>query len=275
VARRMTATGSAAVVPLPESATDAVAYQELASWLRAEIASNRFPAGQRLPTEAELVARTGFSRQTVRRAFQELVSEGAVYRVRGRGTFAVPGHGRYLRSFGSVDDLMSLSLDTQLQVVEPLHVRASLDIAEQLQVADDVVMALSFTRLHEGLPFCFTQVHVPLELGRRLKEVDAMRELAEPGARSTVTVIELVEQASGGLIHGARQAITAERATADVARWVECVPGEPVLRIDRMYWGADQQPLELAINYFNPDRYSYRLQLRGRAQESLLSRRRG
>jgi DNA-binding GntR family transcriptional regulator len=197
----------------------------------------------------------------VRRAFQELASEGAVYRVRGRGTFAVPGDGKYLRSFGSIDDLMALSLDTEMQVVEPLHVLASLDVADQLQAGDDMVMAMSFLRLHEGVPFCFTRVHLPMELGRRLRELPELADLAEPGARGRITVISLVERVSEHPIHSALQTATAEAATADMARRLGCGTGLPVLRIDRLYRDRELRPLELAVNHFNPDRYSYRLQL--------------
>jgi len=197
----------------------------------------------------------------VRRAFQELASEGAVYRVRGRGTFAVPGDGKYLRSFGSIDDLMALSLDTEMQVVEPLHVLASLDVADQLQAGDDMVMAMSFLRLHEGVPFCFTRVHLPMELGRRLRELPELADLAEPGARGRITVISLVERVSEHPIHSALQNATAEAATADMARRLGCGTGLPVLRIDRLYRDRELRPLELAVNHFNPDRYSYRLQL--------------
>ena len=35
-----------------------------------------------------------------------------------------------------------------------------------------------------------------------------------------------------------------------------------MLRIDRLYRDRELRPLELAVNHFNPDRYSYRLQLR-------------
>jgi GntR family transcriptional regulator len=255
-----------AVFPLPRVVADGTAegsaYRQVAAGLRRDIDAGRYPAGQRLPTEAELVTATGLSRQTVRRAFQELVTDGAIYRVRGRGTFAVPGDGRYLRSFGSVDDLMALSLDTEMQVVEPLHVLASLDAAGLLQVDDDIVMAMSFLRLHEGAPFCFTRVHLPMELGRRLRDLPEMAGLADPGVRARVTVIGLIERVSDRPIHGALQNATAEAATAELARRLGCAPGRPVLRIDRLYRDRELQPLELAINHFNPDRYSYRLQLR-------------
>jgi GntR family transcriptional regulator len=243
---------------------DGPAYRQVASDLRQAIAAGRYAAGQRLPTEAEMVTATGLSRQTVRRAFQELVTEGAVYRVRGRGTFAVPGDGRYLRSFGSVDDLMALSLDTEMQVVEPLHVLASLEAAEQLGVADDTVMTMSFLRRHDSVPFCYTRVHLPMRLGRRLRELPEMAALAEPGARARLTVISLVERVSEHPIQGAQQNATAVAATADIARRLGCAAGLPVLRIDRLYRDRDLRPLELAVNHFHPDRYSYRLQLRGR-----------
>jgi GntR family transcriptional regulator len=238
------------------------AYRQVASELRHAIAAGRYPPGRRLPTEAELVTATGLSRQTVRRAFQELVTDGAIYRVRGRGTFAVPGDGKYLRSFGSVDDLMALSLDTEMQVVEPLHVLASVEAAGWLQADEDMVMAMSFLRLHDGAPFCYTRVHLPMELGRRLRKLPELDELAEPGSRARVTVIGLLERVSDYPIHGALQNATAEAATADVARRLGCAAGRPVLRIDRLYRDRELRPLELAINQFNPDRYSYRLQLR-------------
>jgi DNA-binding GntR family transcriptional regulator len=240
------------------------AYGQLAADLRQAVAAGRYPPGQRLPTEAELVASTGLSRQTVRRAFQELVSEGLIYRIRGRGTFAVPGEGKYLRSFGSIDDLMALSLDTELRVVEPLHVLASLAVAGTLRVAEDSVMALSFLRLHDGVPFCYTRVHVPLEIGRKLRELPELRALTEPGDGARFTVISLVDRVSDRQIHNAVQNATAVAADPDTARRLGCPPGVPVLRIERLYCDRDLVPLELAVNHFHPDRYSYRLQMRGR-----------
>ncbi len=270
--RHDAASPGAAAAAAPDGAAagagEATAYRQLAAGLRQAVADGRYPPGQRLPTEAELVASTGLGRQTVRRAFQELVSEGVIYRVRGRGTFAVPGEGKYLRSFGSIDDLMALSLDTELRVVEPLHVLASVTVAETLRVPEDSVMAMSFLRLHDGIPFCYTRVHVPLEIGRRLRELPELGALTEPGDRARFTVISLVDQVSDRQIHNAVQNATAVAADPDTARRLGCPAGVPVLRIERLYCDRDLVPLELAINHFHPDRYSYRLQMRGRVDHS-------
>ena len=249
-------------------AGEVTAYRQLAANLRDAVAAGRYPPRRRLPTEAELVGSTGLSRQTVRRAFQELVSEGVIYRVRGRGTFAVPGKGEYLRSFGSIDDLMALSPDTELRVVEPLHVLASVAVADTLRVPEDSVMAMSFLRVHDGVPFCYSRVHVPLEIGRRLRELPELRALTEPGDRARFTVISLVNQVSDRQIHNAVQNTTAVAADPDTGRRLGCPAGVPVLRIERLYCDRDLVPLELAINHFHPDRYSYRLQMRGRVDRS-------
>lgn len=56
-------------------------------WLLAEISEGRLGSGTRTPTELELAARFGFSRQTIRQAIGSLESEGWLERHQGIGTF--------------------------------------------------------------------------------------------------------------------------------------------------------------------------------------------
>jgi len=138
----------------------APAYQTLREQLRDDIAAGQYSDGSRLPTESELVERHGLSRQTVRRAFQDLVAEGAVYRVPGRGTYASESGQRYLRQLGSIEDLMSLSDDTTMEVLTGLRRRVDLHAASRLRLDDDVVYSVVFRRLHDGVPFVMTTVHL-------------------------------------------------------------------------------------------------------------------
>src|SRR5258708_29532957 len=131
----------------------APAYQPLRDRLRGEIAAGHYRDGMRLPTESELVARHGLSRQTVRRAFQDLVAEGVVYRVPGRGTYAREPGRRYLRQLGSIEDLMSLSDDTTMEVLAGLRRRGDVDAANRLRPDHDVVYPGVVRRLPHGLPF--------------------------------------------------------------------------------------------------------------------------
>ena len=61
-------------------------------WLKDGLARGRWPAGARMPSEAELVERFAVSRMTVGRALKELQAEGLVERRQGLGSFAAPRH---------------------------------------------------------------------------------------------------------------------------------------------------------------------------------------
>ncbi|MDQ2637307.1 MAG: GntR family transcriptional regulator, partial [Actinomycetota bacterium] len=157
--------------------------------LRDEIDAGRYRNGARLPTESDLVAAHGLSRQTVRRAFQDLVAEGVVYRVPGRGTYASDPGRRYLRQLGSIEDLMSLSDDTTMEVLSGLRRRVDVDAASRLRLDDDVVFSVGFRRLHDGVPFVATTVHVVPSAAAALSSAPGLAD----GAVGTQTVIGLLE----------------------------------------------------------------------------------
>lgn len=62
---------------------------QVAARFQEEIASGRWPVGERIPVEAELVAAFGVGRNTVREALQSLVHAGLLSREQGRGTFVI------------------------------------------------------------------------------------------------------------------------------------------------------------------------------------------
>ncbi len=234
------------------------AYQTLRDQLRGEIAAGHYRDGARLPTESELVARHSLSRQTVRRAFQDLVAEGVVYRVPGRGTYASEPGGRYLRQLGSIEDLMSLSDDTTMEVLAGLRRRVDVDAASRLRLDDDVVYSVVFRRLHDGVAFVSTTVHlVPLAAQRVLSS-----SVLADGAVGTHTVIGLLEPHLTDPIIEAAQSITVAPADDLVADAVGCQPGHPMLRVDRLYSDTGGRPVELSVSHFLPEQYTYRVTLR-------------
>ncbi|MBY0286553.1 MAG: GntR family transcriptional regulator [Mycobacteriaceae bacterium] len=236
----------------------APAYQTLREQLRDDIATGRYSDGSRLPTESELVERHGLSRQTVRRAFQDLVAEGVVYRVPGRGTYASETGQRYLRQLGSIEDLMSLSDDTTMEVLTGLRRRVDLHAASRLRLDDDVVYSVVFRRLHDGVPFVMTTVHLAPAVAHAVLSSPELRD----GAVGTQTVIGILEPHLIEPITEAAQSITVAPAEPVVAEAVACEPGHPMLRVDRLYSDASHHPVELSVSHFLPEQYTYRVTLR-------------
>lgn len=238
-----------------------VAYRSLAAQIRNAIRNGEYADGRQLPTEEQLVASYSVSRQTVRRAMQDLVSEGIIYRVAGRGTYPVAEQDRYVNHFGSVEELMALSLDTECEVVSPLQRRVDVETASRLRLPSDELFAVTLVRLHADIPFCYTSVYLPPRIGRLLTDV---AELSSP-RRSQVTVIGLIDARMNGSITAAEQSVSAAGAPSFAARHLGREVGEPLLRIDRLYFDDSDDPVELAVSYFDPEHYSYRVKLRRRS----------
>ena len=234
-------------------------YEALARDVRKQILQGHYADGRRLPTEVEFAARYGVSRQTVRRAFHDLVSEGMVYRTPGRGTFVAPRDGSYVRQFGSVDDLMGLSADTRMEVIAPLRRQVDIGAAGRLRLPDDIVYSVAFRRLRGRIPFCLTVVSLPPEAGLALASV---AELTTERATSEVTIIGLLDARLDAPIAVAEQSITVALADAFAAESLGCPAGHPLLRIDRLYLDTDGAPVELAVSHFRPELYFYRTSLR-------------
>lgn len=246
---------------LPKQARQNVpAYQRVSDDLRSELEKGSFAQEQALPTETELAKAYGVSRQTVRRAFQELVSEGLVYRVAGRGTFPSNflRHGHYIRSIGTIEDLQAFA-ETQMELLQRIELASDEEMSGRLELSSSVVATLRLRRLYEGIPFGVTDIYLPPELGQRLAESKALVD------KHAGTVIGALEGFLDSTIAGANQIITVGTASSEVAPFIELDIGEPCLRVDRAYFDSEGVPVEIAINHYNPDRYSYRLQLRRRS----------
>ncbi len=69
-------------------------HAQLRMALLSSINAGHWTAGERLPTETELVVVTGLSLGTVQRALRTLTDEGVVQRQQGSGSFVASGHHR-------------------------------------------------------------------------------------------------------------------------------------------------------------------------------------
>lgn len=236
-------------------------YRRLADHLRQQIKDGAWQPGEPLPTDAELGEQFSVSRQTVRRAYMDLVNAGIVVREPGRGTFLAPPRMRYHRTFETVDDLIGQSEDSSLEIVEPLEGRYVADAAQRLQLQHRLMYTMRFLRLHRGEPFGYTTVYLPAEVGMQLEGVEAF---SMPGERTAATVIGCLEQ-RGVHLESAEQSITARAADALDAELLGCALDAPILAVERLYHGEGGQLIELARSSFLPEKYTHHTALHRRA----------
>ena len=228
-------------------------YRRLAALLAEEIAAGMYSADTPLPTDTELMEKYGLGRQTVRRAFQELVADGAVYRVRGRGTFPTkrPTSGRMVRSTGSLEHLEQWS-GTQIEVLSSLELRRDPHSAQRLELDGPAVARLTVRRWVDDEPFAVTDIVLPPDVGAQLVAEDRLPSGREPG-----TVIAAVGEMVGPVAQ-AEEIITAILIPEDLAEKLHTAAGRPALRIERTYRNADGRPIEISSTVHASERYEHR-----------------
>jgi GntR family transcriptional regulator len=237
-------------LPLPK-------YHRIYLVLREQLGDGRFSAG--LPGELALMRQFGVARVTVRRALGQLAGEGLITRRPGRGTHPVehgggtvaPAGAPRTRLTGLLENIVSMSLNTTVKVLDVATVAASPAVAEALGLApgDRVQKAVRVRSTREG-PLSHITTWVPADVARRF----GRRELARK------PILVLLEE-SGVKVGRAEQSISARLADAEVADQLQVEVGSALLAVRRVIFDEQERPVQWLHGLYRPDRYEYQMQL--------------
>ncbi|QIZ39220.1 GntR family transcriptional regulator [Saccharopolyspora sp. ASAGF58] len=216
-----------------------------------ELASEELLPGSPVPSERDLAVRYGVSRLTVREAVGQLVAEGLLVRVRGKGTFTTrPRVDSQLHLASFTEDMRRRGMrpETVLldaaEAVPPTATAEALDLRPdqhaywlcRLRKADGAPMAVERGWYHAGL--------LPGLLDHDL--TDSMYTLL---ARNYQVQLE-----------NGTQTVLAEGADAETARLLGVRTGSPVL-VFRRISTAQGRPIEDMTSWYRGDLYQVTMQL--------------
>ncbi len=138
------------------------AYYQLKKILIAKINKSEFPAGSPIPSERELSDTLNISRMTVRQALNELVTEGLLYREKGKGTF-VSKPQLEQKNIMSFSDIVKLKgFEPTSQILEFKKEDASEALRQVLDLkAGEKVFYLKRLRVASGMPVGIEQNYIP------------------------------------------------------------------------------------------------------------------
>jgi GntR family transcriptional regulator len=223
--------------------------------LREAILAGSLAPGERLPSEADLVARFGVSRITVRQALSELQAQKLIATVNGKGSYVTrPERGGAAGPMvGILEAMRRRGLEAHGRLVSNRVVRAAGAVAESLGVArGSPVGAVTILREIDGAPFAIGTSYLDPELAARL----AAHDLA-----NTDVVIAL-GRITGMRATETRVSVSAVPAPAGVARRLRCASGAPLLHIRTLTHDARHRPYCYSETDFRGDRMDYRVTLR-------------
>lgn len=220
--------------------------------LTRDIVAGRYGSGDKLPTEAELSARFGVNRHTVRRALQAMADSGLVHARRGAGVFVASNPTDYalgkrvrfhqnLRAAGRVPGRELLCSETRM---------ADAGEAQALQIAPgDPVHA------YETLA---TADEEPIALGSGVFPLARL-----PGLPEALQAHESITQALAacGVTDYTRAStrVTAQLATPTQAARLRLPQGAPILRTTSLNIDPQGRPVEFGRTWFAGDRVTLTL----------------
>ncbi len=144
----------------------AARYQKVKHYVLERIEGGTLRAGERVPSENELVRELAVSRMTANRALKELTADGVLVRLAGVGTFVaearVHAHPLEVRNIG--DEIRARGHEHRARVIALAGVAATAELAERFELAAGAALGYSLITHFEGAhPLQVEERYVNLE----------------------------------------------------------------------------------------------------------------
>jgi GntR family transcriptional regulator len=205
-------------------------------------------------SDASLAKRFGVSRITVRRAVDELVTHGVLYRIQGRGTFVRRNKLREkltLTSFLEAWTQVAGGFNVKVAIFEPRVPVPAAD-AERLGIAPGThVTYVRRLRFQKDMLVAIDERYIRAEHCTRLTKQDI----------ETSSLVDYLRDREGIAIDHGEMEIEARAADHDEARLLGIKPGQPILVRRVTFVTRNNEAIHTGESIYRADHTSYRLTL--------------
>ena len=231
-------------------------YQRLKDDFVRRITQGVWTPDKPISSETQLAAELGVSTGTVRKAIEDLVQDGFLFRTQGKGTFVRRADfGNALARFFRHTDASGTPLRPRGQMlkVEEVDGRPQVSALLRLDPATPL-LKLRRLRLIGDTPKLYEEIFVSKDRFAPLAALplDAFGDLLYP----------LYEKACGHRVFRATETIRFDKASATAAKHLGTARGEPVAVIERLAIGFDGLPLEWRCSVGLASQFAYSVELR-------------
>ena len=220
-------------------------YQQIKKIIQQRIASGEWIAGQKLPSENDLVVALDVSRMTINRALRELTQEGLIKRVHGLGSFVAeaPRH-------ASLIELQDIALEIEhsgkrhsSKVLQLGPIDAPAEIAAQMELdAGNQLFLLRAVHYQDDLP---------IQLETRYVNPAAMPDFVQQDFTRVTATAYLLQQFKPDEMEHRVRAVMPDRASRKL---LMMSAEQPCLQLTRRTWKKDRVVTHVTLTYPG-DRY--------------------
>lgn len=205
-------------------------YQQIKDFIAGRIQDGTWKAGDRLPSESELVQQFGMSRMTVNRALRELVEQGRIRRIAGVGSFVADDkpQSNLLQITSLAQDIRARGHDYACEVISVERISASLEVAAALGLATGASVFHSVCiHKEDGVPMQLEDRFVNPAMVPGYVQQDFTQEQPSDFLVRTVIFDQM------------EHVVDAVLPTPEQAQLLQMEPGQPCLLLTRRTWQRD------------------------------------
>jgi GntR family transcriptional regulator len=237
------------VQPVSKESAYPLFYQARES-IRRAIVTGRLKPGDRLPSEKHLALSLNVSLITVRRALDDLQTEGLVAKEHGRGSFvrALPIEQKLDHLAGFAEEMEKLHHQSSAKILAITRVPASEDVARHLAIpVGEEVQKIERIRYADRDAIMFNTAFMPIEIGAKI----ATEDLTKHG------IFPLLESKYGIPLLEADYQLEASAPPHRVQKALGLKPHDPVFLVRRTAYTEGRRPISYTLLYYRGDSFRY------------------
>lgn len=223
-------------------------YIQLTRIFLDEIHSGTWQLGQQIPTEEELCRKYDVSKITVRQAITNLVSDGYLMKVQGRGTFVtsvLPVVGLAMKT-RLTEEMFGKEVKVERGILFKGVKQPPADVKAHLKTEGRIFYVLS-RRTVNGETAYIEESFIPYQMLPGIEKLDLAGSslysiLQERGMKKIFKMIQTIE---------------ISQVTGDSAKSLDLAEGVPVLLVHRLFLSSDNSPVAYTKLQGRSDRYKF------------------
>lgn len=228
-------------------------YHQLKKLILDMIYAGELRPGDMLPTEMEISEFLGISRTTARQAIMELVMEGHLYRIKGKGTFVaekkiVRNYKEALDTSGRFLKIEDAKASNQIFSLEFTEADEQVSGMLQVKIGEKIIYLYRLAFLNRE-PAALIKSYLPMEC-RHILEADlADRDLYSVlGERKETKPVRLLQE------------LEVSAAGKEEAPFLAVQIGSPMQKVTSVACREDGRPVEYAVARHRGDRSLFRFE---------------
>ncbi|KQL32746.1 GntR family transcriptional regulator [Bacillus sp. FJAT-25509] len=230
-------------------------YHQLMERLKDSIEKGNWTPGDKIPSENQLMVQFSVSRNTAKKAIEELVQEGILYRIQGKGTYvAKPKLQQSLMGFYSFSKVLKeKGLNPKDIILKIEEVKPTVKIKEALQLSENMnVIEMKRLRCAEDEPFILESSFIPKHV---VTDIEQLNKVGE------ISLYDLFSQQFNTMVTRAKEAFEPVLIRADESQYLQSEEGSPALLLERTAYNANGEPVEFCISIVRGDRCRFYTEL--------------